>query len=139
MYKTNTVTIGDHKYEMSDWSVFKTMKYQLTVLNKVEKALPSLVNGTSGDPTGEEISRAVSSVIGHLDEHALESFLKDIFEGVSRVGVGPVDIATMFAGGSTLSMYKLVYEVFKWQYRDFFSALQGDKNILNKLMSKVVK
>ena len=71
MYKTHEVTIGEHRYEIGDWSVYKTMKYQLTFLNKVEKMLPSLVNGHSGELSGQEIASAISAVVGHLDEQAL--------------------------------------------------------------------
>ena len=138
MYKTHEVTIGEHRYEITDWSIVKVMHWQYKILSKAKEVVPHLVGAFEGaDLTGSEIEASFSAIMHNMSEEQLVEFIKSVLKGVRRQGVGEVDLDTMFCAGNSLDIYKLVYEVFKWQFRDFFTALQGDKSILTKAMNRI--
>ena len=129
MYENTSVSLGGKNYEFSDWNILKVLRWQRRIVGKVGKSLPHLVNDKAGSmPTGEELEKVVAGFLDDLDEDTLIDWISDILNGVRCEG-NDVNINHHFRGGDSLNLYKLVYEVFKWQFRDFFSGFQGLEKI----------
>ena len=125
MYENTSVNIGSKTYEFSDWNILKVLKWQRRIIGKIGKSLPHLVNEKQGTmPTGEELEKVIAGFLDDLDEDTLIDWISDILNGVRCQGQD-VTLNHHFRGGDSLNLYKLVFEVFKWQFRDFLSGNQG--------------
>lgn len=134
MFETTTKTIDGIEFTISDWSVIKTLKWQRRLIGKFGKSVPHLISNTSG-LDGDQVTKALDGILETLDEDTLIEWIKEIIAGVQWAGKGEAKIE-YFKGGTTFTLYKLVFEVVKWNLRDFLTGLQGVKGFLDKVTPK---
>ena len=133
MYENTTRELGDKHYQISDWPIRKTLKWQRRLVGKLGKSIPHLINDKKGsNPTGEELERAISSLLDTLDEDTFITWIEEIIKG-THLNNQEVRLDN-FKGGDSFNLYKLVYEILKWNFRDFFAGLQGVKDKLKNFL-----
>ena len=135
MFESTVVELDGIEFTISDWSVIKTLKWQRRLAGKFGKSLPHLISNSSG-LDGADVTKALDGILETLDEETLIKWLGEIIAGAQWAGKGEVKIE-MFKGGTTLTLYKLAFEIVKWNLRDFLKGIQGVQKLLDKVTPKV--
>lgn len=146
MFDTTTINIMNRDFKITDWHVLKTLKWQKRLLKKATGIASGLVSDKKG-MEAQDLQSAFNALFEDLTDDVFVEWVKDILEGVqiiikdengSVVYDGPVDLGNHFRGGNTKSLYLLMYEVLKWQLRDFLEGFQGLKEKFSGLFKKVM-
>lgn len=123
-FSQKTVLIGDTEYIINRMSATKALTLQPKVLKLVGRSLAELLasGSTQSDQIdAETLGRIMDILIEDMDRVDFGSLAKELTSSVFK-GSSSIDFDNEFTG-NLVSLYKLLFEVVKFNYLDVFTNL----------------
>ena len=123
-FSQKTVLIGDTEYIINRMSATKALILQPKVLKLVGRSLAELLasgSNQSDQIDAETLGRIMDILIEDMDKVDFGSLAKELTSSVFK-GSSSIDFDNEFTG-NLVSLYKLLFEVVKFNYLDVFTNL----------------
>lgn len=123
-FSQKTVLIGDTEYIINRMSATKALTLQPKVLKLVGRSLAELLasgSNQSDQIDAETLGRIMDILIEDMDKVDFGSLAKELTSSVFK-GSSSIDFDNEFTG-NLVSLYKLLFEVVKFNYLDVFTNL----------------
>ena len=123
-FSQKTVLIGDTEYIINRMSATKALTLQPKVLKLVGRSLAELLasgSNQSDQIDAETLGRTMDILIEGMDKVDFGSLAKELTSSVFK-GSSSIDFDNEFTG-NLVSLYKLLFEVVKFNYLDVFTNL----------------
>lgn len=121
--KYKEIEIGGSRYTIRMFTPTKALKVLTRLTKLVGEPLAQAANGMDKD-LAEVLPRIVHTLIERLDEQEVERLIKeDLIDAVLFEGVPVKQIFDLHFQGRIGDLFKVLIEVVKYNYQDFFKGL----------------
>ena len=126
-----TFIIGNREFTCVRMNAFAANKLMMRLQKVALPVIGTLMGG--GQAIGDmDVSKAARIISENIDESVMDNIVLPMFNEAKVYAVaekkfvkGPTEINMVFTAENLFDLYELIFEVGKFQFSPFFSALMG--------------
>lgn len=127
MVKTESFTVGDHEYTVTQWNATKAMIMKL----KLTKYLGGLIENVTqhSDNMANTMLANIKNILNDVDIEEFVDFVKEVTCAASRDGSKMVKPRfDEYFNGELMEAYEVAFKVLEINYKDFLGSVLSLRN-----------